>query len=172
MYGLEGVRVYLPPAPGAEVQSGPSPMTRLGALLRRARLDARLAAGADPCESPTLGYRAAQLTSDRGRQKVAAWLERALVAANRPAPRISGAIEPHRGEVRAATRRLLYVRKMLRSSTPVYACGVAMLKGLLQDGGGPLYRPVWPGELDQSLALVIAALEGQEQREGPDLLDD
>jgi hypothetical protein len=61
---------------------------------------------------------------------------------------------------------------MLRSRTPVYARGVAMLKSLLQDGAGPIYRPVWPGELDQSLALVIAALEGQEQREGSDLVDD
>jgi hypothetical protein len=36
---------------------------------------------------------------------------------------------------------------------------MAMLQGLLRDGGGPLYAPAWRGALRYELELVIAALE-------------
>jgi hypothetical protein len=43
----------------------------------------------------------------------------------------------------------------------VYAKGVAMLKRLLRDGGGPLYVPARRGHLRDELDGVIAALEGR-----------
>jgi hypothetical protein len=58
---------------------------------------------------------------------------------------------------------LVQARDSLRSSAPVYARGVAMLEGLLRDGGSALYLPAWRGELGHELELVVAALEGREQ---------
>jgi hypothetical protein len=66
-----------------------------------------------------------------------------------------------RDEVVAAEPLLAEVRELLRSSGPVYARGVAMLAGMLRDGGSPLYLCVRPGELCHELELVMAGLEGR-----------
>jgi hypothetical protein len=41
----------------------------------------------------------------------------------------------------SAASLLIEVRELLRSTVPVYCRGVAMVRGLLQDGGSPLYSP-------------------------------
>ena len=96
---------------------------------------------------------------------MAASVAEILATASRPARPLSAAVEPHRGEVAAAKRRLVQVRELLRSSAPVYARGVAMLEGLLRDAGSPLYLPVRRAELNHTLGLILAALEGREQSE-------
>jgi hypothetical protein len=154
-----------PAALRGQARFGPGPLIRVRARLRRSSLDAALARGADPCESPALAYRAARLTSERSRQKIAAWVAQILATARRPARGLSAAVEPHRGGVAAAEPRLVQVRELLRSSAPVYARGVAMLEGLLRDGGSPLHLPVRQGELSHKLGLIIAALEGREHCE-------
>ena len=40
-----------------------------------------------------------------------------------------------------------------------------MLEGLLRDAGSPLYLPVRRAELNHTLGLILAALEGREQSE-------
>jgi hypothetical protein len=137
---------------------------KLGVLgvLRRSRLDAALARGADPCESPTLAHRAARLTSERSRTRMAARVADILVTVEQPPRAFSAAVDPDRDEVAAAAPLLIEVRELLRSTVPVYARGVAMLEGLLRDGGSSLYCPVRQGELSDELELIIAALEGRE----------
>lgn len=156
-------RAPRPPALGGQARVGRAQLlTRMRAFLRRSSLDAALARGADPCESPALAYRAARLTSERSRERMAAWVADILVTAERPARALSAAVEPNRDEVAAAVPLLIEVRDLLGSTTPVYARGVAMLKGLLGDGGSSLYRPARRGELSDELELIIAALEGRE----------
>jgi hypothetical protein len=138
-------------------------LTRIWAGLRRFSFDAALARGADPCESPTLAHRAARLTSERSREKMAACVEELLATARRPPRPPSVAVEPDRSEIAAAALLLIEVRELLRSAAPVYARGVAMLNSLLGDGGSPLYLPARPGDLSHELEMIIAALEGREQ---------
>jgi hypothetical protein len=141
----------------------PSPGTRVRALLRRSRLDRALARGADPRESPALAYRAARLTSPRSREKLSAWVDAVLVRAGSPTRPRSVAVEADRGEVWGAAAQLAQLRELLRSGVPIYARGVAMLAGLLRDGGSAVYLPHWRGQLSHELELIIGALEGRDQ---------
>jgi hypothetical protein len=140
----------------------PRPVARLLAALGRARLDGALAVGADPCESLALAHRAARLTSDRSRRRLAKEIDGVISAAARPTTGLSSAAPVDAREVAAAAPRLIEIRELLRSRLPVYAKGVAMLRRLLRDGGGPLYSPAWQGALTDMLEVVIAALEGRE----------
>ena len=138
----------------------PRPLTRVLVTIRRGRLDAALAAGADPCESPALAYRAARLTADDNRLRLAAWIANALDAVEHP-PRFRGvAIQPHGAAMRSAAPRFEEVYERLRSSAPIYARGVAMLERLRRDGGGPVYAPRLPDDLRGEVDLIAEALEG------------
>ena len=163
MHGLAGID-FGPPLATPGQRSRPSRLLiRVRAGVRRFRLDSALARGADPCESPTLAHRAARLTSERSREKMAARVEDIIVDAERPPRPKSVAVEPDRGEIAIAEPLLIEVRELLRSTAPVYARGVAMLKSLLGDGGSALYLPDRQGDLRNELELVVAALEGREQ---------
>jgi hypothetical protein len=102
------------------------------------------------------------LTSDRGRERLAASVEDIGAAAMRPARGFSVAIEPSRDEVEEAGPLLIQIGDLLRSTAPVYSQGAARLESLLTDGGSPLYIPAWRGALSHELELIIAALEGQD----------
>ena len=146
----------------------PRLVTRLWAALGRSRLDGALAEGADPCGSFALAHRAARLTSDRSRIRLAEEVDRVITAATRPTVGFSSAVPLDVREVAAAAPRLIEIRELLRSRFPVYANGVAMLKRLLRDGGGPLYSPplyspARRGALNDKLELIIAALEGRDE---------
>jgi hypothetical protein len=138
------------------------PLAWVRARLWRSGLDAALARGADPCGSPALAYRSARLTSERGRERLAASLDRVLDAAARPACGCSAAVPPCRDEVVAAGPLLVQARELLRSRMPVYSQGAARLENLLRDGGSPLYWPARLGALSQELEVAIAALEGRD----------
>ena len=79
---LGSIALRDPLAPRRQVQSGPTPLTRARARLRRSSLDRALAQGADPCPSPALAHRAARLTSERSRQRLATWIEAILAGAS------------------------------------------------------------------------------------------
>jgi hypothetical protein len=163
---LDGIDLHPPSALRGHALFGLGQLLiRVRARLRRSSLDAALARGADPCESPALARRAARLTSERSREKMAAWVAGILATASRPPRPLSAAVEPDRDEVAAAGPLLIRVRELLRSTAPVYARGVAMLEDLLSDGGSALYMPVRRAELSHELELIIAALEGREQAE-------
>ncbi len=159
--------IDLAPLPGLDRAVGhqPSWLIAMRARVRRSRLDAALAAGADPCGSRPLAHRAARLTSDRTRHKMANWVAEILATPTRPPRGFSVAVEPDRGEIAMAEPLLVRVWELVRSSAPVYARGMALLEDLLGDGGSPLYLPVMRGQLGNQLELIISALEGSEPPE-------
>jgi hypothetical protein len=132
------------------------------AWVRRSGLDRRIAEGTDPCHSTALARRAAQLTSNRSRARLAEEIERVLAPSARPAAGSSSALRADAIEVAAAADRLIEIRGLLRSRAPIYARGVAMLRCLLRDGGGPLYSPARRDALNDELGGMIAALEGRD----------
>jgi len=159
---LAGLDFHQPPVPGGRIGLGLGyPLAWMRARLCRSGLDAALACGVDPSRSPALAYRSARLTSERGRERLAASLDRVLDAVVRPARGWSTAVPPCRDEVVAADALLVQVRELLRSRTPVYSQGAARLENLLRDGGGPLYWPARRGALRHELEVAIAALEGR-----------
>lgn len=140
---------------------GPRLTTRVWAALRHSRFDGALARGADPCDSLTLAHRAARLTSERMRARLTKEIDGVIAAATRPGAGLSSAVPVDLQEVAAAAPWLIEIRELLGSTDPVYAKGVAMLKRLLRDGGGPLCCPYRRGDLRDELEAVIAALNGQ-----------
>jgi hypothetical protein len=165
VHDLGGIDLPPPPALRGQAAGLGQLLIRVRARLRRSSLDATLARGADPCQSPALARRAARLTSERSREKMAASVADILATARRPPRPFSAAVEPDRDEIVAAGPLLVQVRELLRSTAPVYARGVAMLEDLLSDGGSALYLPVRRAELSHELELIIAALEGGELAE-------
>jgi hypothetical protein len=115
----------------------PSRAARVIARLRHASLDRELAAGADPASSPQLAARAARLAMTRERTHLAEGVERLLSATQGPQRRWWAVAE--REPVVANAAELSDLAALLRSSTPLYARGVAIVNQLLTDGTGPAY---------------------------------
>jgi hypothetical protein len=122
--------------------------------LRRGRLDAALAAGADPTESRELSLRAGQLTGRKRRLDLAASLEHAVEAAERP--HRGSAVPVHRPAVREARVELLFLIHELVERPHLSPRGVVLTTTLLRDGAGPLYRPA-------AIADLAAAVERARQ---------
>ena len=103
--------IDLAPLPGLDRAVGhqPSWLIAMRARSPALRLDAALAAGADPCGSRPLAHRAARLTSDRTRHKMANWVAEILATPTRPPRGFSVAVEPDRGEIAMAEPLLLRV---------------------------------------------------------------
>jgi hypothetical protein len=117
----------------------PSLALRVRTRLRRDRLDAELAEGADPAASAELGLRAAQLRSARGRRELA----------NALMETVGDARGPNLGAFRMKTRRqhaaireaaddVLALVMRLRDDGPIDVRGAAMTARLLNDGASPL----------------------------------
>jgi hypothetical protein len=116
----------------------PDLFARIASHLRAGSLERELIAGADPLASPALAARAATLCSRRTRTELAAGLERSLAAARGPQRRW-WAVSPH-SPLLASADEVRELAELLRGEAPLRAAGVAMLKRLLTDGGGPAYR--------------------------------
>jgi hypothetical protein len=129
---------------------------RLVAWLRRRQLDAALAEGANPLESPALELRARQLGELASRRCLAVAIDRALDLARRP-PRRSGAVQPC--ELAGAERELERIAIRLRSSRPIGERGAAIVSELLTDGTGPLYNPVTNHRLRDQAVLALRCLD-------------
>ena len=125
---------------------------------RAPELDRQLAPGARPGADTLLAVHGQRITSRRGRGRVADGLARALRDAL-AAPGFSAAVHPDRQEILAARTVLAVIDRRLRASQPVTPQGVALLRELLIDGGGPLYRCSEPGALGSRLRTAAAALE-------------
>ena len=134
----------------------PGAGARLLARLRHASLDRELIAGADPADSPQLAARSARLASARERTQLAEGVERLLGAARggRRTPAIV-----RREQLWANAPQLEGLVALLRSPTPLYARGLAIMQCLLTDGSGPAYR----GDAERlrcSLQEARAAMRG------------
>ncbi|HEY2258631.1 MAG TPA: hypothetical protein VGH45_02895 [Solirubrobacteraceae bacterium] len=139
----------------AERTIAPHWAARLTARLRARQLDRQLIAGADPARSRQLAARACLLTSSQNRTTLALALERLLVSACEPAN--FWGVAPLRRAVLDRADELIGLASLLRSNSPLYARGIAMVGRLLSDGTGPAY--VGPAEaLDERLWQARRAL--------------
>jgi hypothetical protein len=111
---------------------------RARVFLRRGRLDALLAAGADPSWDPELGLRAAQLSAPGRRWALAGGLERVVWDARRP-PRWDCRAPVDRRAVRAASSELSALAFELAVVTAPSAQGIALASQLLCHPDSPLY---------------------------------
>jgi hypothetical protein len=131
---------------------------RAPVLLHRTTLDAAIAAGADALTDPVLVRRSARLLRRRERRTLAAAVERILWSSRRARPELTAAIPIDRRAVRDASLALAAVAARLRSPEPVTPQGMVLLRRLLTDGTGPLYRSRRRGELGHRVREVAAAL--------------
>jgi hypothetical protein len=131
--------------------------SRLRAHLDAQRLDAALAAGADPMASPDLTARAELLLRPRTRRALAHGLRRAAADASRTRMAISAAVHVARPDVHENARPLLALAAELLDPC-VRPGGIALTRRLLCDGAGPLYAPSGAGELRDAIEEARAAL--------------
>jgi hypothetical protein len=132
-------------------------LVRIVVFLHRARLDAELAAGANPLHSPASALRARQLRNPLTRARLATAIERAVKLARRP-PRASVVVAPCRLDS-VAERDLLTIAFRLRCSPPVEERAVAIVSALVTDGAGPLYNPAASHRLRDRVELALRWLE-------------
>jgi len=136
----------------------PTAATRLRARMRRLELDQALADGADPSSSPLLAARAAQLVAPAARHRLAAALERLVLAGDAPVTRWH--VTPARRGLEANRWRVLDLATTLRRSGLLYARGIAILELVLIDGTGVAYTDARGEGLARQLELAGATLEG------------
>ncbi len=128
------------------------PVTTATTLLRRASLDARLAAGEDPQSAPDLALRARQLCDLDARRRLGRDLLGILRRAETWRWSLTSTIAPATAAIGDARPALIQLAVALRSPEPVRAQGVAQVLVLLRDGNGPLYA-----HGDEPGALYFAA---------------
>src|SRR5581483_7406838 len=104
-----------------------------------------------------LAARACQLTSKAHRESLADSLGRLLQNAAHPDHRAW--VMPNRRAIERQAEELRSFATVLRSGSPLYARGLAMLGRLLADGTGPVYAGP-PEMLARRLGEVRAALNG------------
>jgi hypothetical protein len=136
--------------------------------LRRRSLDRRLATGEDPLGDELLIERAAQIARPEARVDLARMLERAIVDVDRP-PRCSNAVPVCRCEVIRALPTLLRLIERLRDGAPAWPAGLAAVRELLADGGGPLYVQRRPGALRRRARAALRELDPDLAAEPPGL---
>jgi hypothetical protein len=124
-------------------------------LLRAGTLDRDLAAGVPTWRSPGHAARAAWLTHPRRRRGLARALELLIEHTERPTKRgRSAAVALCREQVRDALPEIMAITSRLRSSEPIDARGVALLRALVTDGGGPCYLRSQPAALTEALREI------------------
>jgi hypothetical protein len=101
---------------------------------------------------------AEQLVARERRTQLALGLERLIEASERRRPTFSAAIPPQREQVRDARTTLKAIARVLLADEPVGVEGVAIVAGLLADGGGPAYAPAPPGALAQLAETALDRL--------------
>jgi len=148
-----------------------TPWHRLLARGLAASLDCQLARGARPEANAVLAARAMILTSAGYRRGLAASLQRLTAAAvsprTRPRPmaaaRSAGAArQPYvplrRDRIARSATGLAGLADRLAAREPVPAQGVALVRQLLADGGGPLYRAGSREDLNEVIERASHAL--------------
>jgi hypothetical protein len=134
---------------------------RLRARLRAAELDRRLARGADPDREVALALHARRLLDPVARRKLARSLRRSVALSGArlnpasPRPPIPGHVADCAAMVDALADRVA-------SDGAVSPRGVAAVRVLLTEGGGPLYASRGRAALGAALAGALDALEPPE----------
>ena len=138
--------------PGLSRHRKPTLEDRLIARMLAPWLDEELARGMGASLSEAHTARAEQLARKRARRAVAHKLDKLVDRAhNQRLPYRIALIPPCREQVHDAMPLIVAIRSRLLSGEPLAARGVARLKTLLSDRGGPCYVHGGP----QSLALAL-----------------
>jgi hypothetical protein len=98
------------------------------------------------------------MTAYRKRKRLASGLERAVDAAERPAPLLTSSLPVDRDAVEDARGELLTLALQLRSDEPVHDEGVAIAERLLTYGDSPLYADSPGGDLREFAHAAREAL--------------
>lgn len=154
----------IPGRPTSSSTLDPSRATRLIARIRHRSLDRELIAGAEPASSPQLAARAARLASRRERTLLAEGVERLLAASSGPQRRWWAV--SRREPLLANAAELSALAGLLRSSTPLYVRGIAIVDRLLTDGTGPAYFGS-AESLNRELSAARAAMGGHAGHPAP-----
>ena len=131
---------------------------RIQSHLRGHVLDEALAAGADPEEQPLLALRAQQLASPGTRRETRRSIERLLTAQPPPGPHHRAAPNLQYERIEATRPELEQLRDTLAAPVPISVRGVAMIRVLLTDGGGPLFRAKARADLRTTVLAAIHEL--------------
>jgi hypothetical protein len=138
----------------------PGPADRLFCALRSDTLDRELAAGLRPEASRRRSLWAALLVTPARRRCFAATLRRLVAAADDPLGRGARRLPPPtRARLRACAEDLGRLSARLTAPQPVTAAGMARVRLLLTDGGGPLHGPAPAAVLRRAVAEALAALD-------------
>jgi hypothetical protein len=134
----------------------PSIAARVVARLRADSFDHQTAVGVPAPAGSALAVHQARLTSTAEREAVARSLREAL-RDSRTGAVFSSRIPVHPKNIAAAEELIDAITLRLHSPRPVSARGMARLRRVLSDGGGPLYR-YGEGDLRGRLGAALAAL--------------
>jgi hypothetical protein len=143
---------------GSPVACVARPWDRLWARLCAFRLDSDLAAGASPEASVALALRAQMLVRTRHRRDLAAAVNRVLALATLPSGPSRPRVPVCRDRVRECSGEFDALIRRLRAPGPVPAQGMAMVRVLLTDAGGPLYHRPNAGDLRAQVRDAADAL--------------
>jgi hypothetical protein len=142
--------------PGAAVGRG-SLRAQLAARMFARDLDGQLAVGWLGPAGSALAIRAARLESEKERHTIARALRRVVVDSRLVRPPGAPTVPVHRQNIAAAEEVIERITLRLHAPRPVSATGMARLRRVLSDGGGPLYAG-GRGSLDGRLRAALAAL--------------
>lgn len=137
--------------------SRPSLAARVSARLRAHRLDRQLAVGVSAPQGSALAAHQARLTSVAEREAIARALRQAVHEAHAGGDPRSSRIPVHPANIAAAEDLIDAITLRLHSPRPVSARGMARLRVVLTDGGGPLFR-IGRGDLSGRLGAALAEL--------------
>lgn len=129
---------------------------RILARLRTMSLDEQLAAGTSPEANVLLALHAARLYQPNQRRRLAGSL-RAIALAAQQSRRTRAPID--REGVRLVLGELEAVATRLDTNEPIDVSGIARVRALLANGGGPLYRRSQAGLLQRELASALVAFD-------------
>ena len=130
----------------------------VGAKLRGASLDDKLAEGHAPDTSPLLAARAQLLVSLTKRRALSEnWLD-LLIQVRRPFSPLDPRVPIVRGRIIGAQAQVEALAEALLTPMPT-SRGVAMASSLLSDGSGPIYNSACSVDLASTLREIIAHLD-------------
>jgi hypothetical protein len=131
---------------------------RLQEWARSSRLDSELARGVPPESTLALALHAERLTRPATCRQLARTLRRIVAGIGRPRSASTPTMPLSGEEIHAARHQLEALADRLVAPGPVSARGVAQVRLLITDGGGPLYRTLPGAPLKSRVAQAREAL--------------
>ena len=135
----------------------PSLAARLQARLFASRFDRDVELGAVIIPGTPLALHVARITSMKERHSLARALRGAVEVTDSFRRGVSARVPIHSGQVAGCRSEIEQITSLLQAPVPVHPRGMARLRTLLTNGGGPLYQG-GSGSLAAELRAVLAAL--------------